>query len=85
MLIGLNGTDAYTDDIASKTQDELLNRLFFVFKRIQQYIFPIQAEKCQFFRTLIKLQGFIFDKNGRWPDPVDIATIKDMQAPINIP
>ena len=51
MLTGLTGVAAYINDIivAAAFQGELLQRLFSVLNRIQQYGFRVKAEKCEFF------------------------------------
>lgn len=51
--------------VAGATQDEFLKRLFFVFKRIQQYGFHVGGRKMPIFWTSIKYLDSIFDKNCR--------------------
>ena len=65
MPTGLTGVAVYIDDIivAAASRHELLQRLFSVFSRIQQYGFHVRAEKREFFRDKIKYLGFIFEKN----------------------
>ena len=86
MLSGLPDIAAYIDDIliAAKSQDELLNKQISVFERIQQYGFHVRPEKCEFFKTQIKYLGFIFDKDGRRPNPDNISAIKAMPIPKNL-
>ena len=86
MLTGLTGVAAFIDDIivTAASQDELLQRLFSVFSRIEEHGFRVKAEKCEFFRDKIKYLGFIIDKYGRKPDPENTKAIENMQAPVNI-
>lgn len=67
MLTGLIGVATFIADIivAGATQDEFLKRLFFVFKRIQQYGFHVGGRKMPIFWTSIKYLDSIFDKNCR--------------------
>ena len=86
MLTGIMKATAFLDDIivSGTSQDELLQRLISVFECIQQYGFHVRAEKCQFYQTLIRYLGFIFDKTGQCPDPENISAIKNMPAPTDI-
>lgn len=86
MLTGLPGVSAYIDDIiiTGTTPEELLHHLTSVLDRIQQYGFRLRSDKCKFFQTSVKYLGFIFDKNGRRPDPENIHAIKQMAAPTDV-
>ena len=86
MLTGITGATAFLDDIivSGTSPDELLQQLISVFEHIQQYGFHVCAEKCQFYWTLIKYLGFIFDKMGRRPELENISAIKNMPAPTDI-
>ena len=86
MLTGLPGVSADIDNIivTGTTPEELLHRLTFVLGRIQQYGFRLRSDKCKFFLTWVKYLGFIFDKNGRRPDPKNIHIIKYRALPADV-
>ena len=86
MLSGLPGVFAYINDIiiTGTTLEELLHHLTSVLDRIQQYGFRLRLEKCKFFQTSVKYLGFIYDKNGRRPDPENIHVIKQLTAPTDL-
>ena len=86
MLTGLPGVSAYIDDIiiTGTTPEELLHHLTSVLDWIQQYGFHLRLDKCKFFQTSVKNLGFIFDKNGRRPDPENIHVIKQLTAPMDV-
>jgi len=86
MLNGLDGAAAYLDDIiiVGKTPVELQERIRNVLSRIQEYGFHLRADKCQFFLQTIKYLGFIFDEQGRRPDPNNITAIQSLAAPTDV-
>ncbi|BHF61136.1 hypothetical protein SprV_0100410700 [Sparganum proliferum] len=86
MLSGIPGTAGYLDDIiiVSRSPAELQDRVCAVLERVQDYGFRLRADKCQFFLDSIKYLGFVFDVNGRHPDPENIRAIQRMPAPKNV-
>nr|VZI25731.1 unnamed protein product [Spirometra erinaceieuropaei] len=86
MLSGIPGTAGYLDDIiiVGRSPAELQDRVCAVLERVQEYGFRLRAEKCQFFLGSIKYLGFVFDANGRHPDPENIRAIQRMPAPKNV-
>ena len=86
MLTGLPGIFTYIDDIiiTGTTPEELLCHLTSMLDRIQQYEFRLRLDKCKFFQTSVKYLGFIFDKNGRRPDPENIHVIKQLTEPMDV-
>nr|VZI26827.1 unnamed protein product [Spirometra erinaceieuropaei] len=86
MLSGIPGTAGYLDDIiiVGRSPAELQERVCAVLERVQEYGFRQRAEKCQFFLDSIKYLGFVFDANGRHPDPENIRAIQRMPAPKNV-
>ena len=86
MLAGLPGVSVYIDDIiiTGTTQEELLHHLTSVLDRIQQNGLRLSLGKCKFFQTSVKYLGFIFDKNGRRPDPENIHVIKQLTTPTDL-
>ncbi|BHF84439.1 hypothetical protein SprV_0902759000 [Sparganum proliferum] len=85
MLSGIPGTAGYLDDIiiVVRSPAELQDRVCAVVERVQEYDFRLRADKCQFFLDSIKYLGFVFDVNGRHPDPENIRAIQRMPAPKN--
>nr|VZI38168.1 unnamed protein product [Spirometra erinaceieuropaei] len=86
MLSGIPDTAGYLDDIiiVGRSPAELQDRVCAVLERVQEYGFRLRAEKCQFFLDSIKYLGFVFDANGRHPDPENIRAIQRMPAPKNV-
>nr|VZI46296.1 unnamed protein product [Spirometra erinaceieuropaei] len=86
MLSGIPGTAGYLDDIiiVGRSPAELQDRVCAVLERVQEYGFRLRADKCQFFLDSIKYLGFVFDANGRHPDPENIRAIQRMPAPKNV-
>ncbi|BHF79495.1 hypothetical protein SprV_0702261500 [Sparganum proliferum] len=86
MLSGIPGTAGYLDDIiiVGRSPAELQDRVCAVLERVQEYGFRLRADKCQFFLYSIKYLGFVFDVNGRHPDPENIRAIQRMPAPKNV-
>ena len=86
MLTGLPGVSTYIDDIiiTGTTPEEFLHRLISVLDRIKLYGFRLSWEICKFSQTSVKYLGFIFDKNGRRPDPENIHVIKQLTAPTDV-
>ncbi|BHF70642.1 hypothetical protein SprV_0301369500 [Sparganum proliferum] len=76
----------YLDDIiiVGRSPAELQNRVCAVLERVQEYGFRLRADKCQFFLDSIKYLGFVFDVNGRHPDPENIRAIQRMPVPKNV-
>ncbi|BHF79672.1 hypothetical protein SprV_0702279400 [Sparganum proliferum] len=86
MLSGIAGTAGYLDDIiiVGRSPAELQDRVCAVLERVQEYGFRLRADKCQFLLDSIKYLGFVFDVNGRHPDPENIRAIQRMPAPKNV-
>ncbi|BHF69110.1 hypothetical protein SprV_0301215200 [Sparganum proliferum] len=86
MLSGIPGTAGYLDDIiiVGRSPAELQDRVCAVLERVQEYGFRLRANKCQFFLDSIKYLGFVFDVNGRHPDPENFRAIQRMPAPKNV-
>ncbi|BHF83063.1 hypothetical protein SprV_0802620400 [Sparganum proliferum] len=86
MLSGIPGTAGYLDDIiiVVRSPAERQDRVCAVLERVQEYVFRLRADKCQFFLDSIKYLGFVFDVNGSHPDPENIQAIQRMPAPKNV-
>ncbi|CAH8670750.1 unnamed protein product [Schistosoma haematobium] len=86
MVSNIEGVAVYLDDIivvGSSTQ-ELMRRLDVVLTKISQAGFQLQKEKCEFLLESVKYLGYIFDKDGRRPDPDNINAIKNMPRPTEV-
>jgi hypothetical protein len=83
MLAGLSFATAYLDDIVivSRSLDDQRRHLHAVFGRINEYCFRVRLGKCCFFQPSITYLGFIVDKDGRCPDPQNVAAVANMPAP----
>ena len=86
MLTGVEGTAAYLDDIiiVGQSNQELTERISRVLTCIQDFGFQLWPEKCHFYLPSIKYLGFIFDRQGRRPDPDNVAAIQYMPPPSDI-
>ncbi|CAH8442528.1 unnamed protein product [Schistosoma rodhaini] len=86
MLSNLEGVAVYLDDIivVASSAHELMSRLDVVLNRISQAGFQLQKEKCQFMLDSVKYLGYIFDKDGRRPDPDNINANKNMPTPTDV-
>ena len=76
----------YIDDfsIASKSEDEHLQHIKTVFKRLEEHNLKLNPEKCVFFARSIKILGFIIDQNGIKMDPEKVEAIKNRKEPVNL-
>uniref|UniRef100_A0A914XSI1 RNA-directed DNA polymerase n=1 Tax=Plectus sambesii TaxID=2011161 RepID=A0A914XSI1_9BILA len=86
MLAGIEGATAYLDDIiiVGKDAADHWKNLQQVFKRIAEFGFRVNLEKCNFFWTEIQYLGFIIDAQGCRPDPAKIASIVAMPSPTDV-
>ena len=86
MLTGVEGTVAYLDDIiiVGRSNQELTERISRILTCIQDFGFQLRPEKCHFYLPSIKYLGFIFDCQGRRPDPANVAAIQHMPPPSDI-
>ena len=86
IISGLPGTAAYMDDIVlmGRSSEELKDRISEVLKRLEDHGLRLRPDKCQLFLSSIKYLGYIFDANGRHPDPENIRAIQQMPAPHDI-
>ncbi|CAI2731094.1 unnamed protein product [Schistosoma spindalis] len=86
MLANLPGVAVYLDDVivTGSSKSELFDRLDAVLTKISEYGFYLKEEKCTFFMDSVKYLGFVFDKNGRRPDPENVRAIQNMPPPSNV-
>ena len=81
LLAGLkwNTCLIYLDDVVlfSSTIDQHLMRLEAVLIRIMEANLRIKLKKCHFFESILKILGFVVDKNGILPDPAKLRAVRD--------
>ncbi|XP_037820141.1 uncharacterized protein K02A2.6-like [Lucilia sericata] len=86
MLIGIDDTAAYIDDIivGGKTVEKHIDNVKRVLQRLREYSFHIKFEKCTFFAKEVKYLGNIMPSSGLRPDKEKIKAILDLPPPSNI-
>ena len=82
---GLDFVVIYLDDIiiASKSEQEHIEHMQEVFRRLNEHNIKLRLEKCQFFQREIKYLGIIVNKNGIKSDPKYIDQIIKFKEPSN--
>ena len=78
-------TMGYLDDIIifSKSEEEHLQHLEKIFRRLQEFGRKMKKEKCAFFKKHIQYLGHLVSKEGFEPLPEKLEAIKKMPAPKN--
>jgi hypothetical protein len=73
----------YLDDILvfSKTREEHLQHLRFVFDTLRTNGLRARREKCEFFKPELKFLGHIVSSQGMRPDPKKVSTVVDWPVP----
>ena len=73
----------YLDDIAvsSANEEEALEHYRWLFTKLAERGFSINAAKTRLFAKSIPLLGMIIDENGIHPDPKKVEAIKNMAKP----
>jgi len=73
----------YLDDILvfAKNFEEMLERLQFVFSKLQHGGMKLRLNKCNFCSTEVKYLGHVISAKGISPDPPKIEAIKSMPTP----
>ena len=86
ILQGIPKTAVYLDDIliTGQTQEEHINNLKCVLKRLQDAGLRLKREKCTFFQESVTYLGHVIDKNGIYPDPKKLQGITEAPAPQNV-
>ncbi|XP_067655940.1 uncharacterized protein [Haliotis asinina] len=77
---------AYLDDILifSQTQEEHLNHIKAVFKRLREHSLKLKLSKCTFTQRETKYLGFTINSNGIKPDGQKVRVIQAMGAPTTV-
>ncbi|CAC5415741.1 Uncharacterized protein K02A2.6 [Mytilus coruscus] len=86
ILSGIPGTQRLLDDmiITGSTDEEHLNNLESVLKRLNQYGLKANIDKCEFFKDSVTFCGHVIDKHGLHKTPDKIKAIKNAPAPENV-
>ena len=86
ILLGLDGVVCQIDDVLifGANQEEHDSRLIAARERIERARVTLNAEKCQFSHSKIKLMGHIIDERGIQPDSEKISAIVDLDPPQNV-
>ncbi|CAC5383037.1 unnamed protein product [Mytilus coruscus] len=86
ILSGIPGTQCLLDDmiITGSTDEEHLNNLESVLKRLNQYGLKANIDKCEFFKDSATFCGHVIDKHGLHKTPDKIKAIKNAPAPENV-
>jgi hypothetical protein len=83
-LSGLDFTFAYIDDIliASENEQQHLQHIEAVLKRIQQHQLTINPEKCEFGVPALKFLGHLITAGGFKPLPEKVDAIRSVKQPV---
>ena len=73
----------YLDDIIifSKTEEEHLEHLEKIFKKLREYRLKMKRAKCNFFKRHLQYLGHLVSEEGFEPLPEKITSIKNMPPP----
>ncbi|XP_011883635.1 PREDICTED: uncharacterized protein K02A2.6-like [Vollenhovia emeryi] len=85
-LAGLNNVIPYLDNIycTGKNDDEHLQTLRGVFKRLEDSGLRVNINKCDFFKERLDILGFVIDKNGLHKAFSKVKAIIEAPKPINL-
>lgn len=83
VLRGLPRTMVYLDDVIvfSESEEQHMEDLANVLKRLDSYNLKISAKKCQFFQTEVEFLGFLVSGEGIRSDPEKVNVIKEWPQP----
>ena len=83
MLRGVDNVYAYIDDllIVSKDEDEHVQHLTELFKRLDEFGMIINSKKCQFGKTKLMFLGHVISAEGIEPVPEKVEAIKAFTLP----
>ncbi len=73
----------FLDDVLSysKTEEEHLAQLKYVFEMLRQANLKLKPKKCRFFQTQVSYLGHIISESGAAPDPGKVAAVQDWPQP----
>lgn len=83
VLQGLDFCYAYIDDIliASTSEEEHLQHLEILFRRLQEYGVVVNAAKCNFGESSVKFLGYLVSSEGTRPLPDKVEAIRQYTRP----
>lgn len=86
MLQGIQRTSTYIDDTLSggKNENEHLQTLRRIFKRMREYNFYLSREKCELCKPHVEFLGHILSKKGIHTDPNKVIAIQIIRRPQNV-
>ena len=86
ILQGIDGVVVYQDDIlvTGKTQDEHIQRLSEVLRRLEEQGLRVKENKCSFLAPSLTYLGHVIDANGSHTIPSRIEAIKEAPIPVNV-
>jgi Reverse transcriptase (RNA-dependent DNA polymerase) len=67
----------------TKTEDDLLATLNFIFKQCKKYGLKMQASKCVLFAITVRYCGRFITENGVRFDPKNMEALQTMREPLN--
>ena len=85
-VAGIPGVACYIDDIlvSGKDEEQHLQSLAEVFRRLQEHGFRLKQEKCKFLTASVEYLGHLIDQDGIQPLPSKVAAIEKAPAPTNV-
>ena len=86
ILHGLDGVLCQMDDVLvfGRDKEEHDRRLHAALKRIGDAGATLNAQKCEFSKTTLKILGHIIDKEGIRADPDKTAAVRGMKPPTSV-
>ena len=85
-LAGIDGIEAYIDDIAvfSSSWQQHINTLDQVLTRLSQHGFAVRCSKCQWGVKSTEFLGFLLTPTGVMPHKRKVRAVLDMKEPTNL-
>ena len=77
------GVLVYIDDIliCASSEEQMLQRLKLVFKKLQEFNMKVRMDKCFFFMAELRYLGHIISAEGTRPDPKYVQKLVELQRP----
>ena len=86
LLAGIPSTGSYIDDGISSaaTDEDHLERLKEIFRRMRNYNYYLSREKCQFMKPSLSFLGHVIAEDGIRTLPEKVAAIEAIQRPSSV-